>query len=138
MSYAIFWPDPLKNTPLPGGKGLSLVIKEWRVYSDRLKGYVVLPEGFVFDWDSLQRWMPLSFAWLKGRAKLSSAVHDKLYRTGETADGRKISRRMADLVMYDCMVEEGLKLRHRLAIYYGLRIGGWAAWRKHRRADNKR
>lgn len=135
MSYAILWPDPLQTSPLPGGRGLSRVTKEWRVYSERIHDSIILPVGFEFDWDSLKRWMPLSYAWLKGRAKLSSAIHDKLYRTGTTSGGKKISRRKADLVMYDCMVKEGIALRHRLAIYYGVRTGGWVSWRRYRKND---
>jgi hypothetical protein len=128
MEYAEIQTPLITKWLRPGWKE---VVSPFRFYSSRLACVVTVEEGFQYDGDSLLRAMPLSYAWLKGRAPISACGHDWLYRYGKVGDVA-ITRHTADLVMLDLMVAEGVAWRHRHAIYYGVRIGGRRSWNGHR------
>jgi hypothetical protein len=99
-------------------------------------GCIVVPAGFELDFDSIPR-IPVLHAWLEGRAQRAAVPHDWLYYAGQrTPEGGPVTRREADRIMLDAMVECGLPRRHRWPIWLGVRAGGWAPWRKHRRAGD--
>lgn len=106
----------------------------WRVrrpltYMSRY-GLVLVPAGFETDLASVPR-LPLVY-WTTGDRTITAAViHDRLYAVAKIA-GNRITRAMADKVMLDAMKKEGVPRRQRWAIYLGVRVGGWIAWRRHR------
>ncbi|WP_231363042.1 DUF1353 domain-containing protein [Thioalkalivibrio sp. ALR17-21] len=108
--------------------GWSRTVRPARFVSERIDRTIRIPAGFEFDWDSVPR-IPFLHAWLKGRAEQSAALHDWLYHA-QAVDNLPITRRTADRIFLDAMVAEGVSRRHRWAIYAGVRIGGWAAWRR--------
>jgi hypothetical protein len=54
-----------------------------------------------------------------------AVLHDYLYARGVT------SRAAADLILLRAMLDLGLDKRKAGAIYAGVRLGGWVAWRDH-------
>ena len=136
MTENLIWTKPPKTRPTR--PGYVELVRAWSYYSARLDQKIEIPALFEFDWDSLKRWMPLSYAWLKGRAMVSALIHDDLYRYQRDGKGNSISRKTADLVFWDAMVAEEVAWRHRTAIYYGVRLGGAGAWRRYRRQRHVR
>ena len=49
--------------------------------SEVLGGSVTVPTGFVTDFDSTPRWLPLAYAVIKGTGSPAAVVHDWLYQT---------------------------------------------------------
>lgn len=107
--------------------------------ADPQSAFVRVDAGFVTDFASIPR--PLWWLWppSQGPYLVAALVHDCLYKTGYVtyADGttRAITRGEADRVMLDVMKACGTPLWTRRGIYRGVRVGGWVAWRKHRKAD---
>lgn len=99
-----------------------------RFWSSRI-GMIEIPAGFSTDFASVPR-LPIVF-WLTGdSAHEASVVHDWLYRTQE------FPRRTADAVFLDAMsvsVPPVVRWR-RWAMWAGVRLLGWIAWRENRRA----
>lgn len=57
----------------------------------------------------------------------AAAVHDWLYQE------QKVSRKTADQVFLAAMRDTNVPRWEQVLLYYGVRIGGWHAWRKHSR-----
>jgi len=60
---------------------------------------------------------------VKGRAVASAVIHDWLYH-------KRITRAEADWVFLDAMRTEGIEKGYRWIIYAGVRLFGWAAYRR--------
>ena len=106
--------------PLPDGRSFKLDKTYKRVV--RTDSWVV-PHGFITDFASVPRflwriWPP----W--GKYGPASVIHDYMYRNPIIC----ISRKDADKAMLFLMKEDGVSLVSRYCIYFGVRIGGWAAW----------
>lgn len=101
--------------------------------------FVHVAAGFVTDFASIPR--PLWWLWppSQGPYLAAALVHDCLYKAGYVtrADGtaRVINRGEADRVMLDVMRACDTPLWTQRGIYRGVRVGGWVAWRRHRKAD---
>lgn len=75
----------------------------------------------------------------RGRHPLPARLHDWLYRTrpfvlDPGGAHRPITRKEADGIFRRAMGEEGVSWWRRRARYWGVRLGGWAAWRRARQA----
>ena len=86
-------------------------------------GTISVPPGFIFDFDSVPR-IPFAYAWLKGRARRSAAIHDWMYYA-------QYGRKRADRVFLQAMKDEGVPRRHRWPLYMAVRSGGWVSYRRH-------
>jgi len=114
--------NPVPTIPFKGNK-------EWIVAEDQTwrigttSTLIVVPAGFVTDYASIPQAL-WSFG-LSPHGKYSQAaiVHDYLYWTQEC------TREQADNLMAIAMMEEGVNWRTIGAIYFGLRLGGGAAWK---------
>lgn len=109
---------------------------------------IEIPLGFETDFASIPwfaRWLIKSW----GRHTNPAVIHDYLYRGGKFADmhqvapgqvpvGRRLrwvllpypTRKQADRIMLEGMDVMQVRWWRKWAIYYGLRLGGWWAWRK--------
>lgn len=104
-------------------------------YTHPTFGEIVVPEGTETDLDSVPR-LPFAY-WLTKNASVTAAIiHDWLYQQGKIGD-RPITRGDADGIMLDIMEDEGVSWWQRRMIWFGLRIGGWLAWNKHRAKDDQ-
>jgi len=101
---------------------------------------VVVPHLYVSDWASIPRlfWRLLppagdgpDSAW--GPA---AVIHDVLY---SGAGGVKVTRAQGDAVFDLAMRDLAVTDWKRVAMYKGVRVGGWVAWRRYRQeAEGKR
>ena len=100
------------------------------------RGIVIrVEDGFVTDFASFRWWMRPVFpptgtpAWPYGEP---AVLHDWLYYWG-AIHGRPITRKCADVLFFWEMIQNGVPKGIANLIYWGVRIGGTRAWRKHRR-----
>ncbi len=106
--------------------------------------YVEVPKGFITDLASIRRILQ----WLtpkQGKFDQGAVVHDKLYKDGTCERLTKesliseidIDRAFADKMFYKSMGVLEVHPWRRWLIYYGVRLGGWVAWDRHRRKDKQ-
>ena len=113
--------------------------KTWRLaapfefMSEVTESVIDIPDGFLTDFASIPRvlWAALPPTGPYGKA---AVVHDYLYQTMD-ATTHLVTRKEADQVLKEGMEVLGIGRVTRFAIYAGVRLGGWAAWNKHRKSD---
>ena len=99
----------------------------------------VIPKGFMFDGASIPKFL---HTWLSptGVLLMGGLVHDYAYKyaTLRGKDGGtwgKMNQKEADQIFRDINIEQnGFHFLNYLA-YWALRIGGFVAWRGHRKND---
>ena len=104
------------------------LLSSLRYQSAVLRAIIVAPEGFISDFESVPRWLPLVYATLYGGAHAAGVIHDLLYQTHIAAD-----QGVADDVLYEAMGAEGpgivaVPAWKRQIIWAGVRLGGAAAY----------
>jgi hypothetical protein len=110
-----------------GRRGTVAVLQEDIAYDAGPLGRIVVPAGFESDGCSLPRFFwrlighPFDMAYLR-----EAILHDWLYRY------QPCDRRTADKIFREAMAGSVCPGRRRM-IYWGLRIGGWPAWNRHRK-----
>lgn len=126
---------------------MQLEPRKWRVYESFTywiggldsREYVHIGKGMETDFASIPR--PLWALWppSDGAHSRPAVVHDCLYKTGFVCvdDGsvRWITRQEADAIFLDAMKVNGVRWISRRLIHRGVRLGGRAAWAKHRKAQ---
>lgn len=97
------------------------------VYHSDILGKIRVPAGYCTDFASVPR-LPVVYWAAGGRATLPSIVHDYIY----DARPEGVSRRQADRVFLEAMTarRDPRSWLLRRAMYTGVRVGGWAPWRK--------
>ena len=101
----------------------------------------LIPKGFIFDGASVPKF---ARSWLSPMGVLLSGglVHDYVYKfetlrlTGKKPKAMpKKDQKWADQLFRDiCCDVNGFKVLNHIA-YYALRLGGFMAWRKHRKVN---
>ena len=110
------------------GPQLWQLDEDFKYGSDLLKRVLVVPKGFVTDYESCPRWMPIINSIFGDVADEPALVHDWLYYSAI------VDRKTADLALLEAMrLIPGIPEWKMQGIYWGLRLGGWAAWNEHRR-----
>jgi len=113
--------------------------KDLKVYVEFTNSIIEVPEGFTTDFASIPR---VLWGILPPFGKYTSAavIHDYLYKN-PTLLHPKILREM-DLTRHECdaifeelLIKSTCKKWKRIAMYWGVVLGGWWAWRKHRKND---
>lgn len=102
----------------------------YRVGSADSDDTVLMKEGFETDFGSV----PQALWWLvnpHGPATPAYVLHDWLYHTGQR------NRFVSDAILMEALEVCGVGGFQRWMIYKGVRMGGWFAWRKHRRLEKK-
>ena len=110
------------------GDGETVVrLMESIEYATGPLGVVTVPKFFVSDGCSMPRlfWRLIGHPF-DTRYLREAILHDWLYRY------QPCGRKAADLIFRAALVGRIGPLR-RWAIYWGLRIGGWLAWRRNRK-----
>ena len=101
----------------------------------------VIPAGFQFDGASVPKFLS---AWLSptGVLLIGGLVHDYAYKYQTLLHKNrksvvvKLTQKRADEIFRDINIEQnGFVLLNKLA-YWELRLGGFVAWRGHRKRDN--
>lgn len=107
-------------------------------WHDDVRGWdITVPVGFLTDYASIPRVLhPLLPKTGKSYTR-AAVLHDYLYATGyvplDPAPVHvSIPRQYADDVLRRVAAEDGCPPALRELMYRGVRLGGWAAWRKYR------
>ena len=140
-------PIPTKGKGFWGGIKIWLfVTRKWEIVNDY--HYVVdgkelvIPKGFIFDGASVPKFL---HAWLSpmGVLLVGGLIHDYGYKYQTLlCKGKKKSigtktQKELDIIFRDVnIIQNGFRLINYLA-YYGLKLGGFAAWNKHRKVNAK-
>lgn len=96
-----------------------------------IAGRVVVPTGFLTDGASVPRAVWAILPANDPAILYPSYVHDYLYSIHGRLEGRTLSRTQCDDVIAELMRAVGAP-RWKIAVTRAaLRVGGWAAWRKH-------
>lgn len=101
--------------------------------------WVCVDPDFVTDFGSIPRLL----WWVRGlspfgRLRRAYVIHDQLYQRPvvQSATGtRPVTRKEADLILLEGCHVLGASWLNRRIIYRGVRLGGWVAWRRYRRAE---
>ncbi len=101
----------------------------FRYQSDVAGRTFTVPIGFYTDFASVPR-LGIVYAMLGDCAHQPAVVHDWLYYAA------LVSRKTADRVLLEAMVDIGLPSWRRWPIYWGVRLGGWHAWNEHRKVGD--
>jgi hypothetical protein len=94
--------------------------------SDLLATQLDVPVGFYTDFASVPR-LGVIYAMLGDCAHEPAVIHDWLYYTGLT------DRETSDDILLEAMGVKGISRWKRYPIWWGVRLGGWVAWRDHRK-----
>jgi hypothetical protein len=102
--------------------------------------YVHIPKGFVTDFASIPRGLWNLFPPAAGKHSKPAVVHDAMYKTGCCSvdgcpDPRPMTRGECDDIFKEAMGVAGVNWLAKQIIYAGVRVGGWRAWAKHRKAE---
>jgi hypothetical protein len=120
--------------------------KKWRVkdgftYWLNKHEYVDVCSGCVTDFASIPRLLRVLWPSPGGLWDLAAVVHDKVYQDGYVRNvfggTRIVQRAEADQMFRDGMELMGVRDNDKAALYNGVRVGGWWAWRKHRKAEHE-
>jgi hypothetical protein len=136
-------PIPTKGKGFWGGIKIWLfVTRKWVIVKDyhyRINGEdLVIPTGFIFDGASVPKFL---HAWLSpmGVLLVGGLIHDYGYKYQTLlCKGKKKTigiktQKQLDIIFRDVnIIQNGFRLINYLA-YYGLKLGGFAAWNKHRK-----
>ena len=138
---------PTKGKGFWGGLKVWLFVsRKWEIVSDyhyNIDGQdLIIPKGFVFDGASVPKFL---HTWLSpmGVLLVGGLIHDYGYKYQtllckgkKKAIGMKTQSQL-DVIFRDVnIVQNGFRLINYLA-YYGLKLGGFAAWNKHRKVNAK-
>ena len=101
------------------GRGTWMLLNPLVYQSDLIAELIIVPAGFTTDFASVPR-IPMIFDWLGDRGNLAATVHDYLY----TAPHPLPSRDLADQILYEALIAQGVPELDAQAIYEGVRLGG--------------
>lgn len=116
--------------------GEFVVDQPFEFLSEVAEAVIRVPAGTVTDFASI----PIGFRNMlspTGRYGKAAVVHDQLYRTGLVGD-RCTDRAEADRVLLEGMQVLNVPKWQQALIYGGIRLGGWLAWWRYRRAERAR
>jgi hypothetical protein len=114
------------------------IIEDWEYTIN--SGTYVVPKGFVFDGASVPKFFR---SWLSpmGVLLMGGLIHDYGYKyqtllhaSKNTTTGKSSQKGMDETFRDVNISVNGFFVLNYLA-YYGLRLGGFLAWRKHRKAN---
>lgn len=99
--------------------------------SDLLGCEICVPVGFQSDEASVPR-LPIIYTLYGDKAHREGVLHDMLYRIDCPWN---LSREPADLIFFEAMTSRGKPAYIRYAMYAGVRVGGWASFKKKKMLD---
>jgi len=121
-------------------------VRQWEIAKDfvfELNGEeYVIPAGFTFDGASVPKFLA---SWLSpvGILLMGGLVHDYIYKYTVLLKANKhqvspvMTQKEADILFRDINIEQnGIHVLN-YAAYYALRLGGFVAWKGHRKAGCK-
>jgi len=101
-----------------------------KYYSDLVKKEILVPTGFITDYGSIPKILHNVLS-PTGKPTYGFVIHDYLYKEG------MFSKNVSDDILDESMIILGVGWFKRKTIMAGLKVGGFVAWNKHRKKDNK-
>ena len=120
---------PLVVEVMPSGKRFRLFLPFTFAASELT--IRVMP-GFETDFASIPRFARLLISKL-GRYNKAAVIHDAIYQAmfyTLNVNRHTFTRKDADRIFLEGMVALGVAPWKRRLMYWGVRLGGWAAWKK--------
>lgn len=118
-------------SPLSDGKMWELRSEfDYHIGSLQSGDIVRVPAGFKTDFGSV----PQALWWLVspiGKATPAFVLHDFMYQDQER------SRLVCDATLLEALSVCGVNGFQRWLIYRGVRLGGWVAWKQHKKEKEK-
>jgi hypothetical protein len=90
---------------------------------------VIAEKGFITDFASIPVCIQPILPQCNGRR--AAIIHDKLYQT-LGLDG-KYTRKQSDQIFYNALSVLEVEYTVKVALYLGVRIGGWLPWMNHKK-----
>lgn len=91
------------------------------IYVSQDGSVFIVPAGFITDLASIPRLLYAAIP-VNGRHRAAAILHDWLYETQRT------TRAEADALFLESMASSGVRWSQRMAMWAGVRIGGWVPW----------
>jgi Protein of unknown function (DUF1353) len=85
---------------------------------------IIVEKEFITDFASIPAFIQPIIPQCKGRR--AAIIHDKLYKT-KGLNG-KFTRKQCDQIFYNALTVLKVEYRIKVALYLGVRIGGWIPW----------
>lgn len=90
---------------------------------------IIVPAGTTTDLASIPRALRnLRALDPNGKSRRPAVLHDWLYQNAPKAPE---ARAVADELLFRALLAEGTSRGAARAFYWGVRLGGWVAWRQH-------
>jgi hypothetical protein len=140
MSEASFLSDLRVEDITEGWDTQTLrLLAPFKVYSQTLDAVITVPEGFIFDGESIPSWLQ-GVVKPFGQSKRGACVHDYLYRFGayvaNNGERVAVSRAQADNVYFELVRAKGLPAWQANLRWGVLRLVGWSAWKSNAKERN--
>jgi len=92
---------------------------------------IAVPSDFIYDGASVPRavWSIVGSPF-QPEFEGPEIVHRYLYRTHAIIGGTRITRKEADLIFRELLAWNNVGPVHRQIMYRGVRLGGWASWKR--------
>jgi hypothetical protein len=123
----------LKDHLKPGCDNVWIIDEPLRYQSALLGCIVEVPKDFEHDYDSVPRWLPWVYAFLKGRARREMVIHDYLCRTDSVPTIK--SYMLANRVALEAMTARGKPAQVKYLYFIGIGLGGWACFHRKKVED---
>jgi hypothetical protein len=104
-----------------------ILLEPLRYYSAILDREVVVPQGFVTDFQSVPR-LPIIYWYTGNKAQAAGVIHDWFYRTN-TED---ITRATSDAILAEAMEALGYWKIRSWFVWAGVRVGGYWSYDERR------
>jgi hypothetical protein len=102
--------------------GLWTLLAPLAYDSEIVGGIITVPAGFVTDFASVPRYLPIAYAAEAGKGNKAAVVHDWLYST------QSVDRATADKVLREALIASGYSKVTAALFYAAVRLGGASHW----------
>jgi len=109
------------------GRGTWELTEDLVYQSDVVAYTFTVPKGFITDFTSVPR-VPLIFDWLGDRGNLAGTLHDFLYSRDASGNHQVPDRLIADKVLKEALVAQGVGNLAAWTIYLAVRLFGNYYW----------
>lgn len=116
--------------------GLHATLLEALSYLTLDGWFISVPAGFPTDYASIPRPLQVIIP-PRGVYNRPAFIHDYLYHFApvDPHTGQRCTQARADSILREACENCDDRFTQRWAIYLGLRLGGWVAWRNYRRDE---
>lgn len=104
--------------------GLWTLLASLAYESEVVGRIITVPAGFVTDFASVPRWLPIAYAAEGGKGNKAAVVHDWLYSS------QAVDRKTADQVLREALIASGYSQVTAALFYAAVRAAGGSHWKE--------